>query len=383
MVERRLIGMDRQTVVVKIGTSSLTDERGQLDENRLNHHVNGVFHLREAGFRVVVVSSGAIAAGFHELGLSSRPRTLAGKQAAAAVGQGALVQRYRELFAAKGAGCAQVLLTRSDLESRGRYLNALATLNYLLEREVVPVINENDSVAVDEIRWGDNDTLASLVAGLLQADWLLLVTNTNGLYTDNPHKHPDARPIRRLDRIDEALIQQVDGSKSLLGSGGMRSKLVAARLAAETGVKVHIGTAGSEPEWMLRAVRGRGDGTTIEAAPRHVSRKQQWIAAHSTPAGRLQVDEGAVHALLEKGGSLLPCGIIAVEGVFFEGDIVEVTDPKGIPIGRGVTRYPSVLIDQVKGWQSTTVKGIAPDAPEEVIHRDDWVTAVVTESSCS
>lgn len=371
--------MNRQTVVVKIGTSSLTDNRGRLEEGKLESHVEGVLRLKEAGFQVVMVSSGAIAAGFHELGLSSRPRTLAGKQAAAAVGQGALVQRYRERFAARETRCAQVLLTRSDFSSRGRYLNALATLNYLLEKGVVPVVNENDSVAVDEIRWGDNDTLAALVAGLLQAQWLLLVTNTDGLYTDNPHKNRQARPIRRLLRVDEALLRQVDGSKSTFGSGGMRSKLTAARLAAETGVRVYIGTAGEDNRWMLQAVHNKGSGTYIEAASRHISRKEQWIAVHSAPVGKLHVDSGAARALLKEGGSLLPCGVTKVEGEFCEGEIVEVVDSQGTLIGRGFTRYPAALIDQVKGWQSAAVRHLTPDAPEEVIHRDDWVIAAGTE----
>ncbi|PTM58100.1 glutamate 5-kinase [Desmospora activa] len=371
--------MDRQTVVVKVGTSSLTDDRGRLEEEKLARQVDGVLGLMETGYQVVLVSSGAIAAGFHELGLSSRPRTLAGKQAAAAVGQGALVQRYRERFAAKGKGCAQVLLTRSDFADRVRYLNALATINYLLGKEVVPIINENDSVAVDEIRWGDNDTLAALVAGLLQAEWLLLVTNTDGLYTDNPHKNRQAQPIRRLTEVDDTLLQQVDGSKSTFGSGGMHSKLTAARLAAKTGVRVYIGTAKDDPSWMRNAVQQEGSGTYIEAAARHVSRKEQWIAVHSASTGRLHVDNGAARALLQEGGSLLPCGVTAVEGTFAEGEIVEVIDSMGVSIGKGRIRYPATLITQVMGWQSTDVLKLNPDAPAEVIHRDDWVSAVGTE----
>lgn len=372
--------MDRRTVVVKIGTSSLTDDQGKLDEAKLSRQVDGVLCLQRAGLQVVMVSSGAIAAGFHELGLSSRPNTLAGKQAAAAVGQGALMQRYREGFAARGSGCAQVLLTRSDFADRGRYLNALATMNYLLEKKVVPVINENDSVAVDEIRWGDNDTLAALVAGLLQAECLLLVTNTDGLYTDNPYKNRQAQPIRRLARVDEALLRQLDGSKSPFGSGGMRSKLTAARLAAETGVRVYIGTAKDDDAWMLKAVQNEGSGTYIEAVSPHVSRKEQWIAVHSAPAGKLHVDSGAARALLQEGGSLLPCGVTTVEGEFSHGEIVEVINPLGVSIGRGRTRYPAALIKRVKGWQSTDVHKLNPDAPAEVIHRDDWVSAVRADS---
>lgn len=369
--------LKQKIAVVKIGTSSLTDDRGQLVQTKLHHHVDSVVRLRRAGYRVVIVSSGAIAAGFHELGLSSRPQTLAGKQAAAAVGQGALVQRYRQRLAAKGLGCGQVLLTRSDFGNRERYRNALATLNYLLEKEVVPVVNENDSVAVDEIRWGDNDTLGAQVAGLLQAEWLLLVTNTDGVYTENPLKNKHAKPISHLTQVDQSLLEQIDTGKSRFGSGGMRSKLLAARLATETGIRVYIGTAKEDVDWMVHAVQQRGSGTYIEASAVHISRKDQWIAVHSTPQGKLTVDQGAERALLEEGRSLLPCGVLEVGGEFDEGAIVEVVTVDGMAIGRGRTRYSASLIKQVKGWQTAQVRQVKADAPEEVIHRDDWVASVL------
>ncbi|SDW30977.1 glutamate 5-kinase [Marininema mesophilum] len=367
--------MDRQTVVVKIGTSSLTNENGQLDEQRLAHHVAGIVELKKKGYHVVVVSSGGIAAGFHELGLTERPRTLAGKQAAAAVGQGALIQCYREHFFAKGISCAQVLLTRSDFDNRSRYLNALHTLNYLLKREVVPIINENDSVAVDEICWGDNDTLAALVAGLLQADEMILVTNTNGLFTDNPHKYPGACRIPMLDKVDEELLQQLDDSKSAFGSGGMRSKLVAVRMATEAGVRAHIGTEQPASDWMFKMLIHQETGTTIVASPRRISRKEHWIALHSGPAGQVHVDRGAARALLEEGRSLLPIGVVKVEGDFQVGDIVIVIDPTGTPIGRGMSRYPAEWLAKVKGKRSEEVFKQEPRYfPEEVIHRNDWVS---------
>lgn len=364
--------MVSSTVIVKIGTSSLTNSQGKLDERRLRHHVNSLNRLHHRGYRVVLVSSGAIAAGFHELGLSERPRTLEGKQAAAALGQGVLVQHYREAFALEGKTCAQVLLTRSDFDHRKRYLNALRTLNFLLDREVVPIINENDSVAVEEIRWGDNDTLASLVAGLLQAQWLLLITNTEGVYTDNPLRNPHATQIQYLDQVDDSLIQRLDDSKSDLGSGGMRSKLAAAKQAAEAGVKVYIGTEHSSVGWMEEVVEGNGRGTYIDCKTKQVSRKEQWIT-HSTSQGQLWIDSGAENALLLKGSSLLPCGVVEVKGCFQPGELVEVTDMQGTIIGRGVSRYSALLLNQVKGWQSQKVQSFYPSTPEEVIHRDDWV----------
>ncbi|SFS59537.1 glutamate 5-kinase [Marininema halotolerans] len=355
--------MKQPIVVVKIGTSSLVDERGRLDKKRLAHHVASIGEIKRKNFHVVLVSSGGIAAGFYELGLTERPRTLAGKQAAAAVGQGALIQNYRERFAEQGVICAQVLLTRSDFDNRSRYRNALQTLEYLLDRGVVPIINENDSVAVDEICWGDNDTLAALVAGLLQAEELLLVTNTNGVYTDNPQKNPKATLIHHLESVGEELLASLDDSKSTLGSGGMRSKLLAARIASEAGVRVHIGSEQLEIDWMIQTLMQQGSGTTIEAAPRHISRKEHWISRHSAPAGQLQVDEGAAQALLKEGSSLLPIGVVAVNGEFQEGDIVRVVDSTGVEIGRGMSRYAANWIVQVLGRRSEDV----------VIHRNDWV----------
>ncbi|OYD09862.1 glutamate 5-kinase [Paludifilum halophilum] len=373
--------MDRQTIVVKIGTSSLTDGRGRLDQGWLRHHVRSLIELKRRGARVVLVSSGAIAAGFHELGLSERPRTLAGKQAAAAAGQGALVQYYREQFAAAGEICAQVLLTRSDFDHRRRYLNALNTLNFLLDKGGVPVINENDSVSVEEIRWGDNDTLAALVAGLLQADWLLLVTNTDGLFNEDPRRNPSARSIPHLTRVEDRLIADLNDSKHPLGSGGMRSKLLAAKRAAETGVQVYIGTPKRKSDWMRGSIEGKGSGTYIDRSSGHVSRKVQWITVHSAPGGQVEVDEGAVCALLRKGGSLLPCGVVKVKGRFEEGEIVSVTDSLGRSIGRGVVRYSADFLDRVKGWKSSEVQAVQPGSPEEVIHRDDWVAVTAVEES--
>jgi glutamate 5-kinase len=362
------------TVVVKIGTSSLTDDRGRLDEGKLQHHAAAISRLKQAGMGVVLVSSGAIAAGFHELGMKQRPRTLAGKQAAAAVGQGMLIQRYREAFARLGHSCAQVLLTRGDFDHRMRYMNALNTLGFLLERGSIPIINENDSISVDEIRWGDNDFLASLVAGLLQSEWLLLVTNTDGLYTENPWENPAAEKIHRLTEVDDHLLSRLDDSKSALGSGGMRSKLLAARRASAAGTRVYIGTAVESEDWMEKAVAGEGSGTYIASASHRISRKEHWIAAHSLPKGMIHVDKGAAQALLEAGGSLLPCGITRVSGEFEPGSVVEVLDPQGRSIGRGLTRYGADLLQQVKGWQTEAVHQIDPHVPDEVIHRDDWVT---------
>lgn len=369
--------MKKKTLIVKIGTSSLTDDSGKLDQNQLSHHVESIHRLKHSGYQVVLVSSGAVAAGFHELGFTCRPQTLVGKQAAAAVGQGHLVQRYREEFARRNESCAQVLLTRSDFEHRSRYLNALNTLNCLLNQGIIPIINENDSVAVDEIRWGDNDTLAALVAGLLQADWLILITNTDGLYTANPLDHPRAKKIERIKQWDQSLFHMASTGKSPLGSGGMQCKLLAAKKASETGIRVYIGSAGTHPDWMLHVLIDKGSGTYMDAQPRRFSRKEQWIAACSRPQGLLTVDEGAAQALLSGGKSLLPCGITEVTGTFEAGEIVEVIRPGNLPLGRGLCRYSATLLHQVKGWHTQEVTRLSPHHPEEVIHRNDWVPASV------
>ena len=245
--------MNHKTVIVKIGTSSLTDDSGKLDPEALQTHAEALTRLKQAGTRVVLVSSGAVAAGFHELGLTHRPCSLAEKQASAAIGQGHLVQRYREAFATHGEICAQVLLTRSDFDHRIRFLNALHTLQLLLERDIIPVINENDSVAGDEIRWGDNDILAALVAGLLQADWLLFAQIPTALYRQPPGSPPGGESSSYSSLLRIPMPAQVDNSKSRLGSGGMRSKLIAARKASRAGIRVYIGTAGKTPGWMLDA----------------------------------------------------------------------------------------------------------------------------------
>ena len=252
--------MRKQTVVIKIGSSSLTQVTGEVSVDKLSHIVQQVATLKKVGHKVVIVSSGAVACGFRLLKLNGRPRTIREKQAAAAVGQGILIQHYRQLFRQSRMEIAQVLLNRSDFSDRQRYMNALSTLDLLLVRDIVPVINENDSVAVEEIRWGDNDFLAAQVAGLLQADWLVLVTSADGVYTYNPEMDPEAKPIPYISSVSQELLEQMDWTRSKFGTGGMRSKLEAASMPQTLGrtstlEKRNLGTRGS---WTFWKAEGRG-----------------------------------------------------------------------------------------------------------------------------
>lgn len=367
--------MSKQTIIVKIGSSSLTKQSGEVSVDKLRQAVKHVSFLKRMKHRVVIVSSGAIASGFHLLRLSGRPQSIREKQAAAAVGQGILIQHYRELFQESGMEIAQVLLNRSDFSHRQRYMNALNTLDLLLERDLVPVINENDSVAVEEIRWGDNDFLAAQVAGLLQAEWLVLVTEADGVYTRDPDLHPEAEPIPFINTVSEELLKRMDATHSKFGTGGMRSKLEAARHAAGFGTNVYVGKAKPEETWLQTVLHGEGTGTYIGTKELPPSRKHQWIGFHSEISGRLTIDDGAERALEREHRSLLPCGVLSVDGEFAAGDVVEVVNTNGTALGRGVVNYSSRMLDQTKGLQTQDIVARWGRLSEEVIHRDNWVSA--------
>lgn len=372
----KVIRLRKKIVVVKVGSSSLTTRSGEVSVDKLAQVVAHVSHLKKSGPRVVMVSSGAIACGFRMLGMQGRPQSIREKQAAAAVGQGILIQHYRERFGQSGLEIAQVLLNRSDFSHRERYRNALNTLDLLLDRGVVPIINENDSVAVEEIQWGDNDFLAAQVAGLLQAQWLVLVTSADGVYTSDPALDPQAEAIPYLSHISPDWLAQLDTTHSKFGTGGMRSKLEAARHAIEFGTHVYIGQAQPEKTWLQNVLSGVGTGTYIGTKERRgapISRKRQWIGFHSDISGRLTIDAGAERALQQEHRSLLPCGVICVEGKFLPGDVVEVVGLNGSVLGRGVVNFSSRLLHQVKGLQTEDIVAHWQVEAEEVIHRDNWV----------
>lgn len=365
--------MKKKRIVVKIGSSSLTNDYGELDQEKFNDHVNALAKLRHAGHEVLLVSSGAVAAGFKRLGYSTRPVTLKGRQAAAAVGQSLLIQSYIEKFNEFSIVPAQVLLTRDDFTNRERYRNAYATLMELLERRVLPVINENDTVSVRELTFGDNDMLSALVSGFIRADQLIILTDVNGLYDSNPHENPNAKKIDQLTSISDEMMSCAGETGSNVGTGGMKSKLMAAKTAVSVGVPVFIGT-GFGSDKLLEIIQGNGDGTYIaNENKRPITISQQWIAIHSESSGEIYVDKGAEEAILYHSKNLLPAGVFKVKGNFEKGDIVDVFGEHG-QIGKGEVAYSTEDLKQAIGTSSAERSKRASGEAIEVIHREKWVT---------
>ena len=348
-----------QRLVVKVGSSSLTTAAGGLDPHRLDALVD-VLAARRG--QLVLVSSGAIAAGLAPLGLARRPRDLATQQAAASVGQMLLVQRYATAFARHGRTVGQVLLTADDVVRRSHYRNAQTTLDRLLALGVVPVVNENDAVATEEIRFGDNDRLAALVAHIVRADALVLLSDVAGLYDGDPRR-PGARLVEQVRGREDLTELAIGGTGSAgLGSGGMASKVDAAGLATGAGVPVLL----SATAQAAAALRGEG-GTVFEPTGSRAPGRLLWLAHASTPRGRLVLDDGAVAAVVQRRSSLLPAGVTAVEGDFAAGDPVELTDPDGLAVARGLVAYDAGELPALLG-RSTRELGL-----REVVHRDDLV----------
>jgi glutamate 5-kinase len=365
-----------QTLVVKIGTSSLTQpETGSLALSTIASVVETLSHLRRQGHRVVLVSSGAVGVGCARLGLTERPKGIALKQAVAAVGQGRLIRVYDDMFTTLQQPIAQVLLTRADLVQRTSYLNVEQTFKELLGLGVIPIVNENDTVAVDELKFGDNDTLSALVASLVNADWLFLLTDVDRLYSADPRHNPDAQPIALVNRLEELkeLQVQVGDRGSNWGTGGMMTKISAAQIATGAGVRTVI-MQGRSPQNIEKILQGESIGTQFEPQPRPVSARKRWIAHGLVPAGTLYLDDGAVNAIRHAGKSLLAAGIIAIEGDFESQDAVVICDRDGAEIARGVVNYNHLELAKVKGQQSDAIADILGyPSPETVVHRDNLV----------
>ncbi|HEX8003326.1 MAG TPA: glutamate 5-kinase [Mycobacteriales bacterium] len=355
-------------VVIKVGSSSLTSPDGHLDGDRVDALVAALAALRAEGREVVLVSSGAIAAGLGPLGLARRPRDLATLQAAASVGQGALVHRYAAAFGTHGLTVGQVLLTADDVVRRGHYLNARRTLDRLLALGVVPVVNENDAVATAEIRFGDNDRLAALVTNLVAADLLVLLSDVDGVYTADPRRDPAATLLREATIGDLAAVAV--GGAGALGTGGMATKLDAARIAAGSGAGVVIANAAA----LAPAVRREAGTYVAPAGPRPRGSRLLWLAHASTPAGRLLLDDGAVRAVVERRLSLLPAGVTAAEGDFAAGDPVELVGSDGRVVARGLVNYGSAELPALLGRSTRDLAAeLGPAYEREVVHRDDLV----------
>jgi glutamate 5-kinase len=357
------------TVVVKIGSSSLTDGRGTINGALIDDVCAQIAALRADGHRVVLVSSGAVSAGVAALGLGDRPPDLPTLQALAALGQPRLMQVYDAALDARGLVAGQVLLVPHDFVNRRQYLHARQTLTRLLELGCVPVVNENDALANDEIRFGDNDRLAALVAHLVNADSLVLLTDMEGLYTADPRTESDARIITEVAATDPILDVSAGGTGTSRGSGGMASKLTAARIASWSGVRVVIALA-TKPEVVLAAARGEPVGTTFHAHDRRLPARKLWIAFASAVEGTLVVDDGARAALEDRGTSLLPAGVRDVVGEFDEGATLEVADLHGEVFARGMAAADAGVLRRTAGRRTSE---LPPDVAHEAIHRDDLV----------
>ena len=359
--------------VVKVGSTLVTNRGAGLDASAIARWAGQVAKLRQSGKEFVLVSSGAIAEGMQRLGWTRRPHAMHELQAAAAVGQMGLVQVYESCFRQHGLHTAQVLLTHADLADRQRYLNARSTLLTLLGLGIIPVINENDTVVTDEIRFGDNDTLAALVTNLVEADYLIILTDREGLYTDDPRRNPRATLIRSAQAGESRLEELAGGTGSTIAKGGMLTKVLAAKRAARSGAQTVI-ASGNEPDVLVRLAAGEAIGTLLSAQTTPLAARKQWLADHLQVAGRLGLDPGAAKALRSGGKSLLPVGVKSVEGEFERGAVVACLSPEGAEIARGLVNYNAQESRRIAGRASNEIEAILGyiDGPE-LIHRDNLV----------
>lgn len=373
MIRQRLLAPVKR-VVIKIGSGVITSPEG-LNFAQVKHLSEAMCLLHQNGYEVIVVSSGSVAAGKGDLGISGRPHSIPLKQAAAAVGQSRLVRSYRSVFRSKGENVAQILLTRDDLSNRRRYLNARNTIMTLLDYGIVPIINENDTVVVDEIRFGDNDNLSSMVATLVEANLLLILSDVDGLFDKDPGKYPDASLLHEIEQITPEIEAMAGETITSLGTGGMITKIKAAKRATRNG----IGTAiinGLKADNLTRFFAGEDIGTFFLPTATPMASKKHWIAFTKKLRGRITVDAGACRAIHDEGKSLLPSGIIAVEGGFDRGDSVCLCDKNGEEFARGITNYTQQEIIQIRGHNSAEITRILGyKYSDEIVHRDNLVFA--------
>ena len=362
-----------QTLVVKVGSSLVTDAGRGLDTGAIARWAAQIAELRRLGRHVVLVSSGAIAEGMLRLGWTRRPHAMHELQAAAAVGQMGLAQCYESCFREHGLSTAQVLLTHADMADRQRYLNARSTLRTLLGLGVIPVINENDTVVTDEIKFGDNDTLGALVTNLIEADALVILTDQPGLFDADPRRQAEAKLVDQAEASDPRLEAMAGGTGSPTARGGMLTKVHAARRAARSGAHTVI-ASGREPDVLLRLARGERIGTLLTARTVPLAARKQWLADHLTVSGQLRLDAGAVKALVRDGKSLLPVGVTEVAGEFQRGEVVLCVDPDGREVARGLANYASEETRRIMRRPSSEIESILGYVDEpELIHRDNLV----------
>jgi glutamate 5-kinase len=364
--------MALRRIVVKVGTSTLTQGGGPPDVDYIAELARQIVEQRALGRSVILVTSGSIRAGMHRLNLSGRPQTIPQKQAAAAIGQGLLMHSYSEAFAAYGVPVAQVLLTREDFRERERYLNARNTFAAILKYGAVPIVNENDTVAVDEIRFGDNDTLGALVSSLVGADALLLLSDVDGLFDRDPTQYPDAKLIPIVETVDRSVEQRATGARTSMGTGGMMTKVRAAKICAGTGVRMTIanGRAGNA---IARAISGE-IGTLFVPSATSLRHRKRWIAYGAAPKGAITVNDGAKQRLVEEGKSLLPAGVIEIRGHFRPGELVQLLDQTGSRFAQGFVNYGDEDLTKIMGLRTTEIAAVlGVKTRDEVVHRDDLV----------
>lgn len=344
-------------IVVKVGTSTLTHSTGLLNLNRIEKLVRQLSDIHNQGIEIILVSSGAIGAGIGKLGLKKRPSTLPEKQAAAAIGQGVLMHMYEKIFSEYGKVVGQILLTKDDVSHRDRFLNARNTFFALLEQGVIPIVNENDVISIDEIKFGDNDTLSAMVSTLAEADLLILLTDIDGLYDSNPKNNPNAKLIQYVDTITEDIESSADGAGSTLGTGGMITKINAGKIATSSGTSMVI-VNGSTPNILNNIINNKYVGTLFKGKTHPLNARKHWMAFSANPNGHIIVDEGAKNALLNKHKSLLPKGIVSVIGDFKKGDVVSIVDSENNTLAHGISNYDSYEIDLIKGRDSFDIENI-------------------------
>jgi glutamate 5-kinase len=365
--------MARRTIVVKLGSSTVTRSDGKVDREYLGRLADQVVRLREDGDRVVIVTSGAIAVGVEALGLESRPTDMPTLQATAAVGQVRLVDAYRTIFNERGVYVGQVLVTRHDVAHRQQYVNACQTLERLLDLGIVPIVNENDTTAVEEIRFGDNDYLAALVGIMVRADLVIILTDIAGLYSADPRSDETARLIDRIDEITEEHFASAGGPGTHVGSGGMTTKLEAARVLMKAGIPLVV-CDGSRPDVVVDVAAGVPVGTLFAAGPAAVKGRKLWLAYAGQPRGSVTIDDGAKDALCLRGKSLLPAGVTDVTGSFVVGDAITVLDSTGRVVARGLAGMSAEDLRKTKGLKSAEISAVLPDWDgAEVVHRDHLV----------
>ncbi len=364
---------ERKTWVVKIGSAMITNDGQGVDMDRINHWCEQIKALHERAIDVVLVSSGAIAEGMKLLKWNERPHFLSQLQAAASVGQSSLINAWTAGFTPLELNVGQILLTHEDAADRQRYLNIKNTINTLLEYRAVPIINENDTISFSEIKFGDNDTLGALVASLIDADVYVILTDQEGVYEADPRKNPDAKMIHEADAHDERLLGMVTSEGGKFGTGGMFTKITASHIAATSGTVTYI--VKGDRQWALRDIaEGKEIGTKLNPDGCKITAKKRWILGQKQIKGHIVIDDGAVNAIINEGKSLLPIGIVAVDGTFERGDVIRCLDSKGKEIGRGLTNYHSLEVENIlKTPSSQIIDKLGYIITDEVIHRNNWV----------